>query len=79
MRRMSILEEAAKKWVESYKRAWLAQLLLKRSKARLITLGRIADLKEALMSRLQENRPLIYELVFGGRLITYLERRRWKV
>jgi len=36
------VEETAKRWVERYKRAWLGQILLKRSKARVITLGRIA-------------------------------------
>jgi len=70
---MSLLERAAERWKERYKEAWLAQLLLKRSKARIITLGRIAELKETLLSRLEEERPLIYELLFGG-VITYIKK-----
>jgi len=73
---MSILKEAARRWVESYKQAWLAQILLKRSKARAITLGKIGELKELLMTRLQENWAFIYELTFEGGVINYLQKRR---
>ena len=76
MRTMSILKEAARRWVESYKQAWLAQILLKRSKARAITLGKIGELKELLMTRLQENWAFIYELTFEGGVINYLQKRR---